>query len=70
MSEPRVTTESARISLTEQDARFAVRDLRFLADLAVPTTADHARATLSARWLADKIERATPSATGGGELDA
>lgn len=48
---------SVTITLSQRDAEFAIDHLRFLADREVATEPDHAAANLSARWLADQIEK-------------
>lgn len=56
-----VSATSVRLELSVRDAQFAVEHLRFLVERDDPTTADHAAATLSTRWLADQIETAMAS---------
>lgn len=45
------------LSIREQDARFCITHLRYLAD-SDPITPDHAAASLSVQWLANQIEAA------------
>lgn len=46
------------LALTIRDAGFCVEHLRLVVERERATTADHAEANLSARWLADRIEAA------------
>jgi hypothetical protein len=60
--------DAVHVHMSIMDARFSVRDLRFLVDREDAVTSDHAAANLSARWLADQIESAMP--TSEGQTDA
>lgn len=53
--------ETVSVTMTLRDARFVVEHLRFLAEHDDSRAVDHAKARLSARWVAARIEQSLPT---------